>query len=203
VANSYPVIRGNPTWEVAQLFPPQGEWSEADYLNLQTNHLVEFSDGCVEFLLMPTHAHQMIVAFLFGLLKAFVDEHDSGGVVLFAPLPMRLRPGKFREPDLLYMRSAHRSRIHDYWDGADLVVEVVSAGNPEHDRDTKRTEYARAGIPEYWLVDTLERQIIVYSLDGETYRQAGVYGPGAMASSVLLDGWIVTADSVFALLDQQ
>ena len=93
VANSHPPLhaaRGEPTWEIAQLFPVQGNWSELDYLALQTNHLVEFSDGCVEFLPMPTHVHQMIVAFLYGLLKSFVDAHDPGGVVLFAPLPMRL-----------------------------------------------------------------------------------------------------------------
>lgn len=197
-----PPVHGEPTWGIAQLFPSQGEWTEADYLNLQTNHLVEFSDGCVAFLPMPTHVHQLIVVFLYGLLKAFVDSCDSGGVVLFAPLPVRLRAGKFREPDLVYMRSFHRSRIGDYWDGADLVIEVVSAGNPDHDRETKRREYARAAIPEYWVVDPLNRQIVVYVLGGTTYRQAGVYGEGAIAASVLLEGWVVSVDSVLVLLHQ-
>lgn len=206
MANSYPspsAVRGEPAWEIAQLFPRQGEWTESDYFVLQTNHLVELSDGCLEILPMPTHAHQMVVALLYGLLKAFVDAKDPGGVVLFAPLWIRLRPGKIREPDLVYMRSDHRSRIHDYWEGADLVLEVVSPGNPNHDRKVKRGEYARAGIPEYWLVDTLERQIVVYFLKGKSYRQAGTYGPGTIASSVLLDGWVVNVDSVFALLDQK
>src|ERR1700730_13059968 len=62
---------GEPTWEGAQFYPPQGEWTEAYYLGLQTNHLVELSDGFLEILPMPTHKHQMIVAFLYGLLKAF------------------------------------------------------------------------------------------------------------------------------------
>src|SRR4051794_29142322 len=88
---------GEPTWEVAQFYPPQGEWTEADYLGLQTNHLVELSDGVLELLPMPTHQHQMIVAFLYGLLKTFVDG-SAPGVVLFAPLRVRLWEGKFREP---------------------------------------------------------------------------------------------------------
>src|ERR1700736_2266639 len=117
--------RGELTWEVAQFYPPQGEWTEDDYLGLQTNHLVELSDGCLEVLPMPTHQHQMIVAFLYGMLKSFVDV-CAPGTVLFAPLRMRLWKGRFREPDLLYMRQENQHRIHDFWDGADLVMEVVS-----------------------------------------------------------------------------
>ena len=29
-----------PTWEIAKLFPPQGQWTEEDYLELDTNHLI-------------------------------------------------------------------------------------------------------------------------------------------------------------------
>src|SRR5207237_10469473 len=57
---------GEPTWEVARFYPLQGEWTEADYLALPTNQLVELSDGRLEFLPMPKHFHQMIVAFLYG-----------------------------------------------------------------------------------------------------------------------------------------
>jgi hypothetical protein len=32
-----------PAWDIARLFPAQGEWSEEDYLELDTNRLVEFS----------------------------------------------------------------------------------------------------------------------------------------------------------------
>ena len=51
------MILGEPTWDVAQLFPNQGAWSELDYLNLDTSHLVEFSSGVVEYLPMPTIDH--------------------------------------------------------------------------------------------------------------------------------------------------
>jgi len=40
-----PELEHEPTWDVAQLFPPQGYWSEAEYLALDTNHLVEFSQA--------------------------------------------------------------------------------------------------------------------------------------------------------------
>jgi Uma2 family endonuclease len=196
--DSRPSRRGAPTWEVASLFPSQGEWTEADYLGLQTNHLVELSEGCLEFVPMPTHVHQLVVAFLYDLLKDFVTRYCPG-VVLFAPLRMRLWPGKFREPDVLFMRAENRHRIRDYWEGADLVMEVVSPGKPEHDRETKRIEYAQAGIPEYWSVDLIEKKIQVLALAGQEYRLHGDFGPGTNAQSALLPGFSVAVDQVLAL----
>ena len=46
-----------PAWQIATLFPNQGVWDEGDYLALTTNHLVEFSDGYIEVLPMPTMSH--------------------------------------------------------------------------------------------------------------------------------------------------
>src|SRR5262249_41063625 len=47
-------------------FPRQGTWSEEEYLKLDTNRLIELSDGHLEVLTMPTTSHQMIVAYLYG-----------------------------------------------------------------------------------------------------------------------------------------
>lgn len=42
-----------PVWDIAKLFPYQGQWSESDYLKLNGNYFVEFSHGHVEVLPMP------------------------------------------------------------------------------------------------------------------------------------------------------
>ncbi|MDP9373848.1 MAG: Uma2 family endonuclease, partial [Chloroflexota bacterium] len=51
---------------VLELLPLQGQWSEELYLWLtdQTNRLVEFTDGYIEVLPMPTDRHQSILLFL-------------------------------------------------------------------------------------------------------------------------------------------
>ena len=190
---------GEWTWEIARLFPRQGQWTKAEYLALNTNHLVELSNGCLEFLPMPTHFHQLIVAFLYRVLDAFTQKH-APGIVLFASLPVELWPGQIREPDILYMKAENAHRIQDYWQGADLVMEVVSPSNAEHDLRTKRQEYAQAGIPEYWIIDVPRRHILVLTLDGSTYRVHGDFGAGAPATSVLLPGFAVAVDDVFALV---
>jgi Uma2 family endonuclease len=195
-------IQGEPTWEIAQLFPSQGDWTEADYFALDTRRLVELSEGRLEFLPMPTIAHQVILSFLNELLKAFIAKHDPGGLVLFAPVKVRLWAGKIREPDLVYLRSDHRSRAGKHFEGADLALEIVSPDNAKHDRETKWIEYAQAGIPEYWLVDPLERYIIVYVLENKQYRQIGLYAAGTVASSVTVVGFSVVVEEMFQLYDE-
>src|SRR5207248_3201985 len=90
-----------PEWEVARLFPPRGAWSEEEYLLLPTNRLVEFSEGALEVLPMPGQSHQLLVLFFYRLLSSWVEAR-SLGLVLLAPFPVRLWPGKFREPDVLF-----------------------------------------------------------------------------------------------------
>lgn len=56
-----------------------------------------------------------------------------------------------------------------------LVLESVSAGHEEHDRDTKRRWYAEAGVPNYWLLDFHQRTLDCLVLAGGEYQvdQAG------------------------------
>ncbi|MDB5289991.1 MAG: hypothetical protein JWL69_1232, partial [Phycisphaerales bacterium] len=107
----------------------------------------------------PTQRHQLILIFLFDALRAFVGEQKLGRA-LFGPLPVRLESGKYREPDIVFMLAEHASRMgNDFWDGADLVMEVVSEDGCRRDLEEKRRDYALAGIPEYWIVDPREQSI--------------------------------------------
>jgi Uma2 family endonuclease len=189
-----------PAWEIAYLFPTQGNWSEEEYLELDGNYLVEFDDGFIEVLPMPTTSHQLIVGYLYGLLVSFVSRRKLG-TSLFAALRVRLWPSKFREPDLVFMLKQHEDRLGDeFWEGADLVMEVVSGGAKDRHRDLviKRREYARAGIPEYWIVDPREDRITVLQLAGKRYNVHGIYSNGQTASSTLLPGFAVDVKEVFS-----
>lgn len=196
---------GEPTWEVAQLYPRQGSWTEADYLELDSagDRLIEFSDGVVEFLPMPTWLHQRIVRFLIRRLDRHVESRRLGEV-LSAPLPVRLRPGKYREPDVLFLRAERHDEGAAYPSGAELVMEVVSESAKDRVRDLeeKRAEYAAAGIPEYWIVDPETRTILVLTLDGVEaggpYRVHGEFRPGEAATSLLIPGFAVSVDECFA-----
>lgn len=187
-----------PAWDVARLFPEQGHWSELEYLSLNGNRLVEFSHGWVEVLTMPTMAHQLMVLFLYEVLKSFVSPRQLGRV-LVAPMRVRLWPGKIREPDVIFMLADHAARMgNEAWEGADLVMEVVSDDDRRRDIETKRFEYARAGIPEYWIVDPMLQQITVLRMDGDRYVVHSESKPGGRAASALLGGFELDTTAVFA-----
>jgi len=121
--------------------------------------------------------------------------------VLFAAPWVRLWRRKFREADVVFMQAENAHRHHDtFWAGADLVMEVVSPGQKARERDlkTKREEYARAGIPEYWVVDPQKQRILVLALSGDPYRVHGEFGPGMAPSSALLPDLRVPVSEVFA-----
>jgi Uma2 family endonuclease len=184
--------------QIAELLPEQGDWSEEGYLWLtnHTNRLIEFSNGRIEVLPMPTEHHQAISAYLYTALVAFIKR--IGGKVFYAPLRLRLQSGKFREPDLLLLRSADDPRRHNkYWEGADLVVEIVSPDDPDRDLVKKRRDYAQSRIPEYWIVNPQTETITVLTLERTKYAEHGVFARGAAASSALLPEFALSVDEVF------
>ena len=185
-----------PGSDAVSLTHDQGEWTEAEYLNLDSNHLVEFSDGKVEVLPMPTSLHQRILLWLFRQMIEFVESGDLGEV-LFAALPIRIAPRTYREPDIIFLANEHAD-----WDeeqclsGADLVIEIVSPSSKKRDLVQKRAEYARAKIPEYWIVNPEDGTVRVLNLKSRSYEER-TFVAGEHASSRVLDGFQVAVDDLF------
>ena len=75
-----------------------------------------------------------------------------------------------------------------------LIVEIAKS-SLDYDRTTKRELYSAAGIPEYWIVNLVDRQLERFLPDGEgKYPKDGVvYGEGARFEHALV-GEIVVAE---------
>ena len=165
-----------------------------EYLELDHERgLAEWIDGEVHFYVGATAAHQRIVQFLSFLLAGFL-ESTTGGQVFPGGLVVRAAPlGNAREPDIVVVTAANRSRVKpSFVDGPpDLVVEVVSNDSVERDYETKRTEYAAAGVPEYWIVDARSSTVssLFLSLRGGLYEAIPV-DSGIVRSTVLPGFWL-------------
>ncbi len=183
---------------VAELYPPQGQWTEEDYFSLpDTNRLVELSEGALVMPPHPTYSHQTALQNLFLQLEMFVKQKQLG-VVRLAPLPVRLWPGKIREPDIFFISKEHRDRIAEQACGVpDLVVEVTSPSTRRVDRGEKLFEYAKAGVGEYWLIDPEEQTIEVYVLRERAYELVDRFDSGETARSQVLAGFKVPVGEVF------
>jgi Uma2 family endonuclease len=197
-----PPIDAPPTWDVARLFPNQGTWSESEYLSLTDgqSRLVELTDGHLEVLAMPSPAHQRIVRFIFQAMFAFATARKLGEV-MFAPLRVRLRLGVMREPAVAFMKREHATRKGpEFWEGADLVVEVVSDDPNSRRRDllSKRADYAEGGVTEYWIVDPAERRVTVLKLPpgDSTYAVHGEWVEAGTVTSPVLPGFELSVEDI-------
>jgi Uma2 family endonuclease len=183
---------------ILDLIPDQGCWSESDYLWLTdyTTRLVEYTDGFIEQLPMPTDLHQTIAEWFFIAFSTFLA--PMNGKAHLAPLRLKIRPGKFREPDVLLVKSAKDPRRRNrYWTGADLTLEVVSPEKPERDLLDKRVDYAEGKVPEYWIVNPQTETITVLRLENDGYVEHGVFRRGDRATSLNLPGFSVDVAEVF------
>jgi Uma2 family endonuclease len=204
MSTTLPPPETGPAWDIARLFPDQGYWDEDDYLALETNHFVEFTDGHIEVLPMPTLLHQRIMRYVRDLLWAFIMPRQLGEVV-DPPYRIRLRARLYREPDLLFVLSKNAHLLKNaYATGADLVMEIVSEGTENRQRDLKkkRKDYEQAGIPEYWIIDPRKKRVIVLTLKNGKYLVHGEFAPGQIATSVLLDGFTADVAAVFAAAEK-
>ncbi len=195
-------LEGDYAWEVATLFPEQGEWSEEAYLQLTdgTNRRIEYTDGRLEFLEMPTEIHETIVQLILVALLDFVKDKRIGKVFNNG-IRLRIRPRKFRLPDIIFLHKDNfHARHNQAWDSADLVMEVVSDDPKDRQRDyeQKLIDYAEAKVAEYWIVDFERRLVIVHRLEEGRYVVAGQFTAGQQAASRLLAGFSIDVAALFA-----
>jgi Uma2 family endonuclease len=191
-------------WEVATLFPEQGGWTEAEYLDLtdQSKRRIEFTDGRLEFLPMPTEMHEALVQFLYMALYRFVERSNCGKVYA-SGIRLRIPPRRVRLPDVIFLHKDHfHARHNRIWDGADLVMEVVSpdAKDRQRDYEKKLVDYAEGGVAEYWNVDPERQLVTIHLLKEGRYAVDGEFAPGQSAESALLEGFGVNVADLFAVL---
>ncbi len=160
--------------------------------------MLELVDGRIEAVPPPTYEHQMIVLFLVTEIRSYAELHNSGEGIM-GPLRVRLGNDNFRQPDVMFMLQRNITRAaNEFWDGADLVMEVVSKDDPKRDLEFKRGDYAEAGIPEYWIVDPRTKTITVLKLEGKQYVVHAEAVSHGIVQSALLAGFDVDAAQVFA-----
>ncbi len=183
-------------------WPVQGTWTYEDYLRLPDDgRRYEIIRGMLYVSAAPTFDHQFVAARLSRLLGNFVDARDLG-VVLFAPfdvnLPALTSPV---QPDILFIRSENLPRPGDknFAGVPDLVVEILSPGTSQLDRDVKYSAYEEAGVQEYWLIEPITCEVQVYQQvrGARGFVEAGRFGPGQTVRSVLLDGFAVAVNQLF------
>jgi Uma2 family endonuclease len=146
--------------------------SEAEYLKRYAEHHAEWVEGFVIRMAPVTEDHDESTLYIVNLFQVYLELHPIA-VMRREPFVMRAQADRqrFREPDLLLVLNEHLDRLTRtaLLGAADLCVEIVSEGSVNTDYVVKFEEYERAGVQEYWIIDTMRRVALFYRL-GEDGR---------------------------------
>ena len=118
----------------------------------------EVLDGVLLVTPAPGNTHQLVISRLATELAIAVQK--PGHAFVTAPGAVSFPPRTQLEPDILVTTARYPVRerwkdVRDYW----LAVEVFSRSSRIYDRDFKRDNYHRLGVPEVWLVDRGSRSV--------------------------------------------
>jgi len=124
----------------------------------------EVIDGVLYMTTAPSFFHQWIIRQIVLMLIDQIDRTGIG-VTAFSPIGLLMPGCDPVQPDIVVVGANELPMIHDRRiNGVPaLIVEVLSPTNPEQDTAIKRGAYARAGLPEYWIVRPAERDALVLS----------------------------------------
>jgi Uma2 family endonuclease len=150
----------------------------------------ELFDGVMIVHSPATLDHDDIAGFQRALMRLFAEDRSLGKV--FGPDSLvTLRRGRRFGADIFFLRQDRipRRLPKEFALVPDLMLEVLSPSNRHYDLKEKRAVYREARVPEIWLIDPDERQVIVDLLRGRRYVTTKTT-KGRVESTVLTGFWI-------------
>lgn len=166
-----------------------------DYLALGEGVRAELVGGEILVPPGPTHDHQHAVGALLVALTTWSRARQAGDVTC-APMDVHLPSGDVVEPDVVFVSTSRLAIVGRWIHGVpDLLVEVLSPSNEQHDRVVKRGVYATNGVPEYWIVDLVARTVEVLVLEAGVYR-ATRFGEAEAVVSARFPGFALPVEDL-------
>lgn len=137
-----------------------GIFSESDRVELIEGEIVEMSPVSLR--------HSLCVALLMERLTRRIDDRAH----IWPMNPVRFSRHTEPQPDIVFIRGP-LSRYADHPGPSDVLFLIEVSDESYHfDRDVKLDLYAKAGVPEVWIVD-LRRDVV------EVFREPSAAGYAA------------------------
>jgi Uma2 family endonuclease len=137
-------------------------WSREDYERMveegffRPDERVELVDGVIYEMSPQSVRHAVAVR----LARQLLGRIFSSGFDFLVQMPMALGEDGEPEPDIAVVPGDPRDHLTSHPRTALLILEVAET-SLQHDRERKAGLYAKAGIPEYWILMLGSRQLEV------------------------------------------
>ena len=139
----------------------------------------------------PSGRHQPVVVRLIARLAQYLNANGLEQQLLTSPADISYGHDTLVQPDLFVADTAAFLRSGNWADVRmlHLVIEIVSESSARSDRTIKRQLYQEQRIPEYWIVDTDQRQVEVWTPDARfavIQRERLVWRHPALANACVI-----------------
>jgi Uma2 family endonuclease len=152
----------------------------------ETPERLELIDGIVTVSPKPSFRHQRVGFLIARAIDDWAGHHP--GAHMAQDVSVQFGPSIVYEPDIVAFAPGTYDREPTTVDKApDLIVEVSSPSTLRMDEATKKRDYERFGVNEYWLIDPFNGTARVFRRDGEKLVERA--GLGTIIRSSALPGF--------------
>jgi Uma2 family endonuclease len=147
---------------ISSYYVPEKEYTIDDYYEMPDEMRVELIDGKFYDLGAPSVKHQLATGELFFQLTLFIKNNKGSCEVFIAPLDVRLDLDNktMLQPDVMVICDPKKTEEGKRVEGApDFIAEVFSPNSIKIDFQLKYKKYKKAGVREYWMIDTENRTV--------------------------------------------
>jgi len=176
-----------------------------DYLKWDTKERFQLINGEVFSMASPSVAHQAIQAELLLEFGNFLRGKPCR--VFGSPLDVRLFPKKDRsdntvvQPDLLVVCDKTKIDKRSINGAPDLVIEIISPSNTYNELFLKYQLYLKAGVKEFWAIDTEKKTANINICDNGYYNYTN-YEKDDVIPVTIFDGLKISMKDIWERLSE-
>jgi len=185
--------------EAQPAYNRDGYYTYADYLTWDDDRRWELIDGKAYLMSAPNRKHQTVLGRFYLQFGNFLKGKKCE--VFLAPFDVRLNADTLDDtvvqPDIMVVCSESKLSGGKGVVGApDLVIEILSPSNPNHDRVRKFKKYCETGVREFWIADPVAQTVAVNILSDGKYNTR-IYGATDEVPTDVLPGCVIELSEVF------
>lgn len=138
-----------------------------DIYSLPDGKRAELIDGQICGMAPPNFKHQKLVFQLGKAIGNYIDSHKGNCEVIPAPFAVFLNEDGYNyvEPDISVICDRKKLDDKGCHGAPDWIIEVASPGTSRRDYGIKLFKYRSAGVREYWIVNPINRNVMVFDLE--------------------------------------
>ena len=169
------------------------------FKNLPEGIHAEFIESGIYYLGTPTIKHQDLALELASSFRAYLYD-KSCKVILDCEVKIDYDIDPLSkitlEPDLVVVCDREKITEKRILGAPDLVAEILSPSNADHDKEYKYHKYLSAGVIEYWIVDPEKEEVMVNLLNEGEYEET-TYTKGEVIKVFIFDNLSIDVTDLF------